>query len=103
MAVSKNFMSVLSSDKTTVPDIRELLNYIHLFLGGTEKYAEMLVDDVKAATEGSNQRLTFHNNYLNAIAKYGGNDDVNTADRAALEAEAQRLAKQLEEQGVADE
>jgi hypothetical protein len=51
----------------------------------------MIADDVQAAPEGSSQRMTFHNNYLAAIAKFGGNDDLDGMDREAIETEAKRL------------
>jgi len=89
-------LSKLASDTTTMPDIRELLSHIHTFLGGTQAYAKMIVEDVGAAPMGSNQRLAFHNNYLGAVAKFGGNDDLETMDQESLQAEAARLAKELE-------
>ena len=85
----------IGSDDATMPDIRELLSHIHSFLGGTKEYADMIVEDVKAAPQGSNQRMTFHNNYLGAVAKFGGNDDLEVMDKESLEAEAMRLAEQL--------
>jgi hypothetical protein len=81
----------IAAEDATIPDIRELLAYVHHFLGGTQQYAEMLARDVKAAPEGSTQRLSFHNNYLTAIAKFGGNDELKDVDRTALEAEAKRI------------
>ena len=81
----------LVAEGTTLPDIRSLLSHIHTRLGGTANYARMIADDVQAAPEGSSQRMTFHNNYLAAIAKFGGNDDLDGMDREAIETEAKRL------------
>ena len=92
---ANKLLQKIGSDDATVPDIRELLSHIHSFLGGTEAYADMIAEDVKAAPTGSNQRMTFHNNYLGAVAKFGGNDDLETMAPEALQAEAARLAEQL--------
>lgn len=86
----------IASESATIPDIRELLAHIHNYFGGTQEYARMLVEDVKAAPEGSNQRLSFHNNYIAAVAKFGGNDDLDGVTPAELEAEAKRLLQDRE-------
>lgn len=78
----------------TLPDIRDLLSHIHQFFGGTAAYAAMLVEDVKAAPQGSNPRLSFHNNFLTAIAKYAGGDPLDGLGREELAALAQNLLRE---------
>jgi len=92
-------------DAAVIPDIRELLAYINNGFGGTQEYANMLVDDVKAATAGSTPRLSFHNNYLTAIAKFGGDDDLANSDLDMLEAEAAKIvaAKEKNKEKPADD
>ena len=94
-----DLIAALAKDGTTLPDIRELLSHIHDFLGGTAEYAEMVAEDVKAATKGSNQRLGFHNNYITNIAKFGGNEDLAEADPEALNAEAELLMARMQKAG----
>ena len=91
-----DLIGTLASDNATVPDIRELLACIHNEFNGTAEYARIVVEDVQAAPPGSSQRLSFHNNYLSAIAKFGGNDDL-PDDPQALEAEARRLINEHQE------
>ncbi len=83
----------LADDDATIPDVRELLAYINQQFRGTKEYARIVVDDVNAAPQGSTQRLSFHNNYLGAIAKYGGDDDLSGVDKTALEAERDNLVR----------
>lgn len=80
--------------ETPLPDIRELLGHIHTFFGGTKEFARMLVEDVKHAPEGSNARLSFHNNYLTAIAKYAGGDPLADLNRDELVSLVQRLIQE---------
>ena len=87
-------MATIADENATLPDIKELLVHIHKKFGGTKEYADLVVDDVKAAPTGSNQRLAFHNNYLASIAKFGGNDDL-IDDPIALEAEFMRLVEEM--------
>ena len=87
----------IADEDSTIPDIRQLLGYIHAAFGGTNEYAKMVVADLNAAPEGSSQRLSFHNNYLAAVAKFGGDDDVEAMDAEALEAEAQRISNEMAE------
>jgi len=81
----------LARKTSNMPDIRELLGCIHSKLGGTESYAQMLVNDVDAAPLGSTQRLSFHNNYLAAVAKFGGDDDLANMTTEDIQEEARRL------------
>ncbi len=90
-------MEPLADDNATIPDVRDLLAYINQQFEGTAEYAKVVVADVLAAPEGSTQRLSFHNNYLGAIAKYGGNDDLSGMDKHALEAEARCLMQEQKE------
>lgn len=87
----------IGDDDATIPDIRELLGYINSAFGGSRQYARMVANDVEAAPEGSSQRLTFHNNFISAVAKFGGNEDLAGADEEALEAERKRLIAELKE------
>lgn len=81
----------IGDEDATIPDIRDLLAKINGHWGGTDAYAETIVKDVKAAPTGSSQRIGFHNSYLAAIAKFGGNGDIDSADEAALRAEAAEI------------
>lgn len=94
MDAGKMMRDIAAAD-SVMPDIRELLAHINAAYGGTEECAKMIVADVLAAPEGSSQRLSFHNNYLGAVAKFGGNDDLETMDPEALAAEAKRLHTEL--------
>lgn len=86
----------IACEDATIPDIRELLGYINVALGGSRAYARMVAEDVTTADKGSTQRLSFHNNYLSAIAKFGGNDDLESANQQTLEAEAKRLIEEMQ-------
>ena len=86
-----SLIDALASNEATIPDIQELLAYINHGFGGAQKYAQMLVEDVKAAPPGSTPRLSFHNSYLISIAKFGGDDDLPGKSIEELEKLAQRL------------
>ena len=86
MAETDTILRRLAVDNATLPDVRKLLSGLMVKFGGLEGYLRLVSEDVLASPEGSSQRMTFHNNYLSAIAKFGGNEDLeNMGIEAALE------------------
>jgi hypothetical protein len=76
MAETDTILRRLAVDNATLPDVRKLLSGLMVKFGGLEGYLRLVSEDVLASPEGSSQRMTFHNNYLSAIAKFGGNEDL---------------------------
>jgi len=93
---SEEIVGKLAAENVVLPDVQELLAHIHLFLGGTKEYARMVAEDVRAATPGSNPRLAFHNNYMQSVAKFGGDDELAARSLDDLKRTARELLREVE-------
>jgi hypothetical protein len=91
MADTDVILKRISEDDATLPDVRKLLSGLMVKFGGLDGYLRLVSEDVMASPEGSSQRMTFHNNYLSAIAKFGGNEDLNNMTIEAAREEAKIL------------